>query len=568
MFCQLWKHNTFTLLVGCLVGIVTAGVFARNSELIDPKSFGDLSIESLYEAIQSDLPASLASDIRDLLNGEKQVVDSSESFAIGLKMASEGYKAHHPLVMIPGVISTGLESWGTSNSSRAYFRKRLWGSWTMMRALVLDKDVWKKHIMLDTKTGLDPPDIKIRAAQGFDAADFFITGYWLWSKIIENLASIGYDPTNSHTAAYDWRLSYANLEVRDRYFSHLKAHIETSVNTQGKKATLISHSMGSQVLFYFFHWVASEQGGKGGDGWVEKYVDSWVNVSGCMLGAIKGAPAVLSGEMRDTAQLNAIAGYGLEKFLSKGDRADIFRAMPGVSSMFPIGGTAIWGDLESAPDDLPGQGFTFGSVLNFRDNVNPSGEPKNFTIDDTMDYLYSTTEEWYRNMAKNSYSKGVAYSADEVNANENDPSKWINPLETRLPLAPSLKIYCFYGVGKATERAYYYKKSNSILNSQPNITIDTSVTENHIDHGVIMGEGDGTVNLLSTGYMCNKGWKMPRYNPAGAKVTVVELPHNPETFNLRGGSTTADHVDILGSQPLNKLLLRVAAGKGDEIQES
>ncbi|PHH49162.1 Phospholipid:diacylglycerol acyltransferase [Ceratocystis fimbriata CBS 114723] len=68
--------------------------------------------------------------------------------------------------------------------------------------------------------------------------------------------------------------------------------------------------------------------------------------------------------------------------------------------------------------------------------------------------------------------------------------------------------------------------------------------------------------------MCNKGWKMPRYNPAGAKVTVVELPHNPETFNLRSGSTTADHVDILGSQPLNKLLLRVAAGKGDEIQES
>ncbi|KAL2887262.1 Phospholipid diacylglycerol acyltransferase [Ceratocystis lukuohia] len=159
-----------------------------------------------------------------------------------------------------------------------------------------------------------------------------------------------------------------------------------------------------------------------------------------------------------------------------------------------------------------------------------SSEPKNFTIDDTMDYLYSTTEEWYRNMVKNSYSKGAAYSANEVNANENDPSKWINSLETRLPLALSLKIYCFYRVGKATERAYYYKKSNSILNSQPNITIDTSVTENHIDYGVIMGEGDGTVNLLSTGYMCNKGWKMPRYNSAGAKVTVVELLHNLEAM--------------------------------------
>lgn len=31
--------------------------------------------------------------------------------------------------------------------------------------------------MLDKDTGLDPPDIKLRAALGFDATDFFITGY-------------------------------------------------------------------------------------------------------------------------------------------------------------------------------------------------------------------------------------------------------------------------------------------------------------------------------------------------------------------------------------------------------
>lgn len=50
----------------------------------------------------------------------------------------------------------------------------------MMRALVVDKEGWKRHIMLDKKTGLDPKGIKLRAAQGFDAADFFITGYWIW----------------------------------------------------------------------------------------------------------------------------------------------------------------------------------------------------------------------------------------------------------------------------------------------------------------------------------------------------------------------------------------------------
>jgi phospholipid:diacylglycerol acyltransferase len=98
-----------------------------------------------------------------------------------LNLLSQGIKAELPVIMVPGVISTGLESWGTTNTSRQYFRKRLWGSWSMMRALVLDKEGWKRHIMLDKQTGLDPEGgIKLRAAQGFDAADFFITGYWIW----------------------------------------------------------------------------------------------------------------------------------------------------------------------------------------------------------------------------------------------------------------------------------------------------------------------------------------------------------------------------------------------------
>lgn len=46
--------------------------------------------------------------------------------------------------------------------------------------------------------------------------------YWIWSKILENLASIGYDPATAYTASYDWRLAYGNLEVRDQYFTRLK----------------------------------------------------------------------------------------------------------------------------------------------------------------------------------------------------------------------------------------------------------------------------------------------------------------------------------------------------------
>ena len=84
-------------------------------------------------------------------------------------------------------------------------------------------------------------------------------------------------------------------------FTRLKTSIELGYKISNRKVVLISHSMGSQVMFYFFHWVASPNGGAGGDRWVDEYVDSWINISGCMLGALKDIPTILSGEMKDTA---------------------------------------------------------------------------------------------------------------------------------------------------------------------------------------------------------------------------------------------------------------------------
>ena len=82
-----------------------------------------------------------------------------------------------------------------------------------------------------------------------------------------------------------------------------------------------------------------------------------------------------------------------------------------------------------------------------------------------------------------------------------------------------------------------------------NIVIDTAVVEEGSvrpplrreshpsnmlqDHGVVVGEGDGTVPLLSSGYMCSKGWKMKRYNPAGVQVKTYEMLHEPDTFDIR-----------------------------------
>jgi phospholipid:diacylglycerol acyltransferase len=164
-----------------------------------------------------------------------------------------------------------------------------------------------------------------------------------------------------------------------------------------------------------------------------------------MLGASKGIPALLSGEMKDTAQLNQFAVYGLEKFFSREDRAEILRAMPGISSMLPKGGDAVWGNDTWAPDDEPDQKTTYGAFGQITVNNNEKLPKKNLTVGDSINFMLDSSEEWFSNMIVRNYSHGVAHTEEEVEANEKRPEKWVNPLETRLPYAPSLKIYCFYG---------------------------------------------------------------------------------------------------------------------------
>jgi len=82
----------------------------------------------------------------------------------------------------------------------------------------MGRERWLQALSIDLQTGLDPPGFKVRAAQGLDAAvgvyisrpnnadlqSEFIQGYWIWQKIVENLATLGYDTNSVDMAAYDW----------------------------------------------------------------------------------------------------------------------------------------------------------------------------------------------------------------------------------------------------------------------------------------------------------------------------------------------------------------------------
>ncbi|KAI8052830.1 Lecithin:cholesterol acyltransferase-domain-containing protein [Syncephalis plumigaleata] len=602
---------TLGLLLGLLLAVNftsdSSPEFLRGLSALMSMPLADLDFRAL-------LPASIGVDeFIGNITAKLGPVGSAESdmFEPGATMArEEGLKAKYPVVLIPGIISTGLESWSTSICSGKYFRHRMWGTITMFRAVLLDKDCWTEHMRLDPETGLDPPNVKLRAAQG---------------KVIENLAAIGYDNNNMHLAAYDWRLAFANLEKRDQYFSKLKSTIELANKLDNQKAVLVAHSMGANVIIYFLKWVESSLGGNGGPTWVNDHIHTFVNLAGPLLGLPKTVASVLSGEMRDTVQ--PLGEYVLERFYSKAERAALFRTWGGLSSMLPRGGDLLWGDLESgAPDDQANKPISYSTLLYFHpekdkhteDELNQQGEynatldtlegPKpfrNMTVEAALQLLHATAGDSYNQMIKKYYSYGLATSPETLQSYVDQHQTWSNPLETTLPNAPDMQIYCLYGYGKETERGYAYTRvppassassssslssssaslSSRILSSiigqdavkQEKTTTTTTTTTNHsssssitappppvcidsgysreeygIENGVLVGEGDGTVPLISLGYMCVDGWRIPRYNPAGIRVYTREFEHQPTSIvrDLRGGANSADHVDILGNADL------------------
>lgn len=232
--------------------------------------------------------------------------------------------------------------------------------------------------------------------------------------------------------------------------------------------------------------------------------------------------------------------------------------------MIPKGGQAIWGNLTTAPDDNwlnKTTNTTYGLFIKFKQHIGEYSE-KNLTIGGSIEFLLKYSPEWFKNRVMSQYSFGLTTNKKQLAKNNQDPAKWSNPLEVPLPNAPDLKIYCFYGIGNPTERSYTYQEEQDKSFSKLNVSMAYGEKET-----VVFGDGDGTVSLL-THTMCHK-WKEANsvYNPGNAQVKIVEMKHEPERFDIRGGSKTSEHVDILGSTELNELVIKVASGHGPDIED-
>nr|AZM65200.1 diacylglycerol acyltransferase 1 [Vitellaria paradoxa] len=274
----------------------------------------------------------------------------------GVKLRKEGLKAKHPVVFVPGIVTGGLELWEGHQCAEGLFRKRLWGG--TFGEVYKRPSCWVEHMSLDNETGLDPPGIRIRPVTGLVAADYFAPGYFVWAVLIANLARIGYEEKTMYMAAYDWRISFQNTQVRDQALSRIKSNIELMVSTNGgNKAVIIPHSMGVLYFLHFMKWVEAPapMGGGAGPGWCAKHIKAVMNIGGPFLGVPKAVSGLFSAEAKDIAVARAIAPGVLDKDLFGLQTLQrvmkMSRTWDSTMSMIPKGGDTIWGGLDWSPEE-------------------------------------------------------------------------------------------------------------------------------------------------------------------------------------------------------------------------
>ncbi|CAM6085982.1 unnamed protein product [Calypogeia fissa] len=558
----------------------------------------------------------------------------------GVRLAKEGLTAKHPVVFVPGIVTGGLELWEGKPCADGLFRKRLWGG--TFGEVYKRPFCWMEHMTLDNETGMDLPGIRVRPTSGLVAADYFAPGYFVWAVLIENLARIGYEEKNMHMAAYDWRLSFQNTEVRDKALTSLKYTIEMLVVTNdGHKVVAVPHSMGSLYWLHFMKWVEAPKpmGGGGGPDWCARHVKAVINLAGPMLGVSKAFTGIFSAEAKDIAVARAAAPGVLDsEFFGLQTLQHILRVSrtwDATMSMLPKGGETIWGDADWSPEEgydcakdkkpdlenktdgklgphgkpyahygrlvsfgkdaaqLPyseikakvlaskttsprervrsnascGDSWTEYQELNWVD-IEEAAQKQVYTAETGLDLLRKVAPRLMKR-ADDNWGYGIADNPRDPKYNHF--KYWANPLESELPNAPEMEIYCMYGVGILTERSYIYKTSPSGDSCYIPFRIDTSVegdSEGCLKGGVHFVDGDETVTALSAGFMCAKGWRgKTKYNPSGSPAILREFDHAPPSNLLEGrGTQSGSHVDIMGNFALIEDVLRISAGAtGEEI---
>lgn len=92
---------------------------------------GELDFDSTFTALraswaESSMLSSLGGlNISDVFNGAGKQWLKNNDFKVGRKLQAEGATKEHAVMLVPGIVSTGLESWSTTEEHSQFFRKRV-----------------------------------------------------------------------------------------------------------------------------------------------------------------------------------------------------------------------------------------------------------------------------------------------------------------------------------------------------------------------------------------------------------------------------------------------------------
>ncbi|KAL2522650.1 putative phospholipid:diacylglycerol acyltransferase 2 [Forsythia ovata] len=123
------------------------------------------------------------------VENEEQGAVSAVPEPPGAKLKREGLTAFHPVVLVPVIVTGGLELWEGKPCYEDLFHRRFWGG--SFTEIFKRPMCWLEHLSLDNETRLDPPGIRVQPVPGLVAVDYFAPGYFVWAILIENLARIG-----------------------------------------------------------------------------------------------------------------------------------------------------------------------------------------------------------------------------------------------------------------------------------------------------------------------------------------------------------------------------------------
>ncbi|KAL7722212.1 1-O-acylceramide synthase [Entamoeba marina] len=285
-----------------------------------------------------------------------------------------------PVIIVPGIMSSILDikldipEDSTKFDGRCQKTEdwdRLWASYKLAEKCYTDymQSEWNST----SNQMHDPEGVQIRAPDF--GKTYAVDTLWpqipwkkitgVWHTFIGHLTDLGYkDGVDMMAAPYDWR--YTQSKPIDDWLEQTKQLLQTSFEVNGRKAVIISSSMGGYVTYRLLDYLGKE--------FCDQYVDQWIAISMPVQGSAVAVKMITVGE--DVLHLN----LEIDKLLN------VIQSIESVVGLLPI--DTIWDSNDViATIEETGEVYTVKNIHEFIQSI-----PK---VKEFGDYVYENTLKPY-----------------------------------------------------------------------------------------------------------------------------------------------------------------------------